>query len=112
MDEPPILGLTPDPDSYDHVDPERDRRRQAEAAMRERRLRDVEASILSTPTGREWLWGVLSSLHVFEQRIAMTGSAYENGFNAGEREAGLRLLQRFLAGDPAMFATMFAENQT
>jgi hypothetical protein len=56
MDEQPILGLTPDPGSYDHIDPERDRRVKAEAAMRERRLRDVEASILSTPTGREWLW--------------------------------------------------------
>jgi hypothetical protein len=54
---------------------------------------------------------VLTSLHVFEQRIALSGSAYENGFQAGEREAGLRLLQRFLAGDPAQFATMFAEHQ-
>lgn len=110
MDEPPILGLAPDPDSYDHIDPERDRRQRAEAAMRERRLRDVEASILSTPTGREWLWGVLSSLSALEPKISMSGTAYENGYWNGQRDAGLRLLQAFIGHSPADFAKMFQEN--
>src|ERR1017187_1345926 len=104
MDDLALPSLTPDPGSYDHIDPDQDRQRRAESSLREERLREVERSILSTPTGREWLWGVLNGLHVFEQRIAMSGSDYENGFNAGEREGGFRILQRFLRGSPADFS--------
>lgn len=110
MDDQPLPGLSPQPGSYDYIDPDEDRQRRAETSLREQRLREVEASILSTPTGREWLWGVLNGMHVFEQRMAMTASAYENGFYSGEREGGLRLLQRFLAHAPADFARMYQEN--
>jgi hypothetical protein len=110
MDEPPYFGFQPEPGSYDYPDPDEDRRRRAETSLREQRLREVEASILSTPTGREWLWGVLSSLSVFEPRIAMSTSAYENGFWAGQREAGLRLMRAFVRHDPADFARLIQEN--
>lgn len=110
MDDQPLPGLSPQPGSYDYIDPDEDRQRRAELSLREQRLKEVEASILSTPTGREWLWGVLNGMHVFEQRLAVTASVYENGFYSGEREGGLRLLQRFLLSDPRHFAIMFAEN--
>jgi hypothetical protein len=110
MDDPLLPGQSPEPGDYDHPDPDGERQRRAEASLREERLREVERSILSTPTGREWLWGVLNGMHVFEQRMAMTASAYENGFFAGERESGLRLLQRFLRGSPADFSRMFSEH--
>lgn len=102
--------LQPEPDDYDATDPTRDRQRAAEASLREDRLREIEAAILSTPSGREWLWGVLASLHAFEARIAMTQSEFENGFWAGEREAGIRLLRRFARVSPESFARMFVEN--
>ena len=110
MAEPMLpAAAEPEPGSYDYTDPTQDQRRRAEASLREDRLREVEAAILSTPQGREWLWGLLASLHVFEQRIAMTGSDYENGLWAGEREGGIRLLRRFTRVSPENFARMFIE---
>ena len=111
MDDLAIPGLTPEPGSYDHIDPDAERQRKAEASLREEQLREVEASILSTLTGRAWLWGVLNSLNALEAKIAVTGSAYENGYWNGHRDAGLRLLQAFVRHSPADFARMFAENQ-
>ena len=111
MDDPPLLGAAPEPGSYDYPDPDAERQRQAETSLREQRLKEVEASILSTPTGREWLWGVLRDLHVFEKRFALTGAETENRFFDGQREAGLMLMQRFLSHDSKHFAMMFQENQ-
>lgn len=78
--------------------------------MREDRLREIEAAILSTPAGREWVWGVLNGMFVFEERLSVTGSDHEAAFWAGQREAGLRLLRRFARGSAADFARMFHEN--
>jgi hypothetical protein len=102
-------AAAPEPGSYDFNDPTDKLKKEAETSLREDRLREVEAAILSTPGGREWLWGVLISLHTFEQRISMTGSDYENGLWSGEREGGLRLLRRFASVSPADFAKMFQE---
>lgn len=110
MDEP--IPLQPDLGSYDYTDPDQERRRQAEASMREERLREVESAILSTPAGREWLWGLLAGLHVHELRIAVTGSEYENGIWMGEYAAGNRILRRFAAVSPQHFALMFRENDS
>ena len=110
MAEPPLLSIEPNAGDYDYVDPDKDRQRGAEESLRRERLREVESAILSTPAGREWLWGILSGLHVFEQRIAMSTSEYENGFWAGEREGGLRLLRRFTKVSPEHFSRMFVEN--
>lgn len=109
MAEPLLPAAEPGPGDYDYVEPDSDRQRAAEASLREDRLREVEAALLSTPQGREWLWGLMASLHVFEPRMAMTASEYENGFWAGEREAGIRLLRRFTRVSPEHFARMFIE---
>jgi hypothetical protein len=111
MDDALPPAMAPEPGSYDHVDPDAERQRKAEASLREQRLREVEASILSTPTGREWLWGVLNTFGALEAKIAVTGSEYENGYWNGHRDAGLRLLQTFIRHSPADFSRMFAENQ-
>lgn len=110
MDDPISRRLLDDPETYDYSDPDQDRRRQAEASMREERLREVESAILSTPSGREWLWGLLAGLHVHEVRVAVTGSEFENGMWLGEYAAGNRILRRFASVDPACFAAMFREN--
>ncbi len=109
MDEPISRGIRSDPDAYDYSDPEQDIRRKAEVALRDERLREVESAILSTPPGREWLWGLLAGLHVHELRIAVTGSEYENGIWMGEYAAGNRIMRRFASVSPAHFAMMFRE---
>lgn len=100
----------PDDGTYDYTDPEQDAQRQNEASLRADRLREVEAAILSTPQGREWLWGVLAGLHVHELRIAVTGSDYENGIWMGEYSAGNRIMRRFASVAPHNFALMFQEH--
>lgn len=100
----------PEQGTYDYTDPEQDVRRQAESGLRTDRLREVEAAIMSTPDGREWLWGVLAGLHVHEVRIAVTGSDYENGIWMGEYSAGNRIMRRFASVSPHNFALMFQEN--
>lgn len=112
MDEPISRGIRLDPEAYDYSDPEQDMRRKAEASLREERLREVESAILSTPAGREWLWGLLAGLHVHELRIAVTGSEYENGIWMGEYAAGNRILRRFAAVSPSHFSLMFRENDS
>lgn len=112
MDEPIPRHPGLDPDAYDYSDPDQDRRRQAEASMREARLREVESAILSTPSGREWLWGLLAGLHVNELRIDVTGSEYANGIWMGEYAAGNRILRRFASVSPKDFSLMFRENDS
>ena len=109
MDEliPRRHAIEPDPSDYDN--PEQEQRLQAERSLREERLREVESAILSTPGGREWLWGLLASLHVHEVRVAVTGSEYENGMWMGEYAAGNRILRRFASVNPQHFAMMFRE---
>lgn len=109
MAEPPFFPADEAPDSYSYTDPNQARQKEAAASLREDRLREIESAILSTPKGREWLWAVLNDLHVFEQRIAMTASEYENGFWAGERESGIRMLRRFAKVSPTDFGRMFVE---
>ena len=99
-----------EPEASDYDNPDLDKRRRADASLREDRLREVESAILSTPGGREWLWGLLAGLHVHELRIAVTGSEYENGIWMGEYAAGNRVLRRFASVSPANFSKMFTEN--
>lgn len=110
-DRHPPRHLKPEPEAYDYTDPEAARSRAAESSLKDDRLREVEAAILSTPQGREWVWGILTSLHAFEQRITMTGSDYENGIFVGEHFAGTRLLASFAEGSPENFGQMLRENR-
>ena len=106
----PLDGPTvPEPGSYDAPPTTEDAQRAAEASLREDRLRRVEAAIMAGPDGREWLWAILVSYSTFKTRVSMTGTDYEIGYMAGERDAGLRLFERFVRVDPAAFALMFAE---
>ena len=107
---PTAFPTTPAPGDYDRPEPEAERKRNAETSIRRSRAKEVQAALLSTPQGREWLWGILNSLNTFEPRISMTGSDFENGWNGGEREAGLRMLRAFVRSSPAEFAQMFVEN--
>lgn len=110
MADSPLLPTEPALGDYDYQDPDAERQKAAAASLREQRLRNVEAALLSTTDGREWLFGILAGLHVFEPRMAMSASEYENGFWAGEREGGLRLQRRLAKSDPEKFGLMYREN--
>lgn len=99
----------PEAEPFDYTDSQQDTQRQAESSLRAERLREVESAILSTPSGREWLWGLLAGLHVHELRIAVTGSDFENGVWMGEYAAGNRIMRRFASVSPENFARMFIE---
>jgi hypothetical protein len=110
MDDPIHRFMTADPNAYDSPEQVRESaEKETTEVLRQRRLRQVEAAILETPQGREWLWGVLSSLHVHDVRIAVSGSPFEQGIWIGEQMAGQRLLRRFAGVNPHNFALMFAE---
>jgi hypothetical protein len=99
----------PEPGSYDDPNQDTERKRAAEASLRESRLSNTESAILGTQGGREWVWGLLNSFHVFEMRVALSGAPYEQGFMNGEREAGLRLMRKFSHVSPENFGRMFVE---
>lgn len=111
MDDTTRRFLAGDPAAYDSPEQAKESvDKETTEALRQRRLREVEGAILQTPMGREWLWGILSSLHVHDVRIAMSGGQFEQGIWSGERDAGLRLLRRFARVNPANFALMYSEN--
>lgn len=110
MDDPIHRYLAPDPSAYDSQEQVKDSADKENAeVLRQRRLRSVEAAILETPTGREWLWGVLADLKVFEVTIAVSGTPFEQGHWAGQAYAGQRIMRRFAKARPEHFAQMMAE---
>lgn len=76
--------------------------------QREARLRSVEAAILGTPDGREWLWSILAATNVMSDRVVLENE-YQNGFQSGEREIGMRLIRRLARSSPENFARMLIE---
>lgn len=112
MADAALSATSPPPGDYDYEDPGENTKRKAAASLREDRIRETESAILSTQGGREWIWSILTRLHVWEQRIAVTASDYENGFMAGEREAGIQMMRRFAKVSPQQFGMMIAENDS
>lgn len=110
MDDPIHRFLTTDPAAYDSPEQVKESaERETTEVLRQRRLRQVEMAILETPMGREWLWGVLTDLKVFEVTIAVSGSQFEQGLWAGQSLAGQRMMRRFCSAHPEHFARMMAE---
>ena len=111
MDDATRRFLVGDPAAYDSPEQAKESTEKENVeVLRQRRLRNVEAAILETPMGREWLWGLLSSLHVHDVRIAVSGSQFEQGIWTGQSNTGQRILRRFAGVNPHNFALMFAEN--
>ena len=110
MDDATRRFLTGDPAAYDSPEQEKESTdKETAEVLRQRRLRQVETAILETPMGREWLWGVLADLKVFEVTIAVSGSPFEQGLWAGQSLAGQRMMRRFASAQPENFARMLAE---
>lgn len=110
MDDATRRVLYGDPAAYDSPEQAKESTEKENVeVLRQRRLRNVEAAILETPMGREWLWGVLSDLKVFEVTIAVSGTPFEQGHWAGQAYAGQRIMRRFAKARPEHFAQMMAE---
>lgn len=69
----------------------------AEATIRA----DVIRSTMSTPTGRHWMWTVLSQCHIFAQTF--TSDPLTTAFNEGQRSIGLRLMADILLTCPDQY---------
>lgn len=105
---PPELRIPVPGDPPDYDDTEAQDKAAKEVRQREERLRSVEAAILATPDGREWLWSILAATNVMGDRLILD-NAYQNGFQNGEREIGLRLIRRLARTSPENFARMLTE---
>ena len=109
-DRPLPRSLRPLLEPRDYTDQEADKTITAERDMKDRRLREVESAILSTSGGREWLWGVLNGADLFEDRMPVSGSGYEQGYYNGKQAVARGMERRFAKVSPKNFALMFIEN--
>lgn len=108
--QPPVLRWPTPDDQDDAADEEQQKQKLAAVELRTDRLRRVEAAILSTPHGREWVWSLINGdCDVWEKKIALSGSN-EQQFLDGRRSIGLGLMRRLVRASPQNFAAMFSEN--
>jgi hypothetical protein len=108
--QPPTLRIPlAESEPYDATDPEQEKKARTTVELRESRLRQVEAAILSTPQGREWVWSLLTGdCHLFDSKIAISG-AYEQGLLNGQQAVGNGLMRRLIRANPQNFALMYTE---
>ena len=95
--QPPVIRAA-QAEAFDYTDPEHEAKKSAVVSLREDRLRQVEAAILATPQGREWVWGILNGdCHLFEKKLALSGK-HEQGFLDGQMHVGYGLMRRLAGG--------------
>lgn len=93
----------------DLSDPKYVEERKASAKQRQRTNDDAFAALLSSPSGRQWLFDFLSTCHVFT--TTHRGEApLTSAFCEGERNIGLRLIADTMRISPASFTKMLEEN--
>lgn len=77
-------------------------RAREKAALAEATIRaDVIRSTMSTPTGRHWMWTLLSQCHIFAQTF--TSDPLTTAFNEGQRSIGLSLMADILRTCPDQY---------
>jgi hypothetical protein len=97
------------PQQPDYDDPGAQKEADATAKMREARLRSVEAAILATTEGREWLWSILAKSNCMGDRLVLE-NAFQNGHFYGGVDLGLFIVRSLARTSPADFARMLAEH--
>ncbi len=95
------------PDSA--IDRKSIRRRQKAAALADLNRREVVTSLMSTTSGREWVWNILASCHIFHTTFA-PGQPDIVSFNEGQRSIGLALLDDILLTCPDLYLTAQRES--
>lgn len=69
---------------------------------------DVIRNIMQTAAGRQWIYGILESAHIFSTTFIM-GSPDGSAFREGERNHGLPLLADVQSAAPDLYLTMIQE---
>lgn len=95
-------------DAFDASDPKQVKERETKAKLRDANRKRVLASLLSTPEGRDWVWGKLSDCSIFASTF-VTGDPYASAFNEGRRSAGLSLLADLMRAAPETYVAMQRE---
>ena len=103
-------GSTPEPRDYTGENPAADKAAVDAATMKEGRLREFEAAILSSPAGREWLWGVLNGADLYEDRIEVSGAESQAQFFRGRQSVAKGMMRRFCRVSPDNWGRMHLEN--
>lgn len=84
-----------------------------DAARKERRAEtqqlDDLRQVVSSRSGRRFLWGLLCDVRLFESECH--AEVHRQYFTAGERNVGCRLLARINDLDPALYHIMAQEAQ-
>lgn len=65
--------------------------------------------LLNSFEGRRFLWAMLEDASVFRSTFAQ--NALETAFNAGQHNAGLKLLNQLMKTEPGAFTRLIEENQ-
>lgn len=77
-----------------------------EKRARDRELNDI-CSILDLPSGRRYIWKLLSRCGVYESSFDVSGSKMY--FNEGQRNVGLTILADINEANPEVYVTMMKE---
>jgi len=96
-------------ESFDASDAKQVREREQRAIRREKESREVVATLLSTPAGRNWMWQLLEAAHCFELSFSPDSQSV-TAFREGERNIGLSLIAQITRTAPESFIQMMREN--
>ena len=92
--------------TYDASDPVQVQRAKTKAGREARQKRDVVEAIMSTPSGRLWMHGLLVECHAFA--TSFSRDALQMAFNEGERNIGIFLLTQ-IGRYPDLYMAMMRE---
>lgn len=81
---------------------------QREAALRLAQQRLVLVEIMSSPTGRTWVYDLLAACGIGQTPFAT--DPYCTAFNCGQQNIGLRLMSEFQSAAPHEYIQMMKEN--
>ncbi len=92
---------------YDAADPEQVRKRDREAKRREKATREVLATLLQTPAGRNWIWDLMTKTHIFQ--TSFSSDAMTTAFREGERNIGLMIVAQINSFHPDALVQVMRE---
>jgi hypothetical protein len=83
------------------------RRREKAAAIANRQRQEVITGMMTTMAGRQWIWDLLTSAHMFDANTISDPRL--SGIFDGERNLGLRLLSDIMVACPDQFIQAMRE---
>ena len=84
------------------------RRKEKAARLADVQRREVIANVMSTSFGRQWIWDLLASCHIFA--TTFTTDPQQTAFQEGQRNVGLSLLADIMAYCPDQYIQAMRES--